>query len=397
MARQRLTDHGVKALKPRAGRYAHPDPECVGHYILIQPSGVKTYKACGRTPHRKQVWATLGRCDHLSIDEARAKAREAIARIKAGQPAIEPPPPAPASFRAVAESWLQRHVRAKRLRSSDAIEWTLSKYIYPTLADREIGSIRKSDVTMLLDHIEDGHGRHTSDSVLATLSRVLRWHETRVDDYTAPITRGMRKTSMRDTARKRILDDDEIRAVWARAEASGAFGAVVMLLLLTAQRRDKVCSMRWDDVAVDGTWNIPSEEREKGNAGVLVLPEVAIEIIRQQPRIESSPYVFTGRSNGYLSGYSGHKAKLDSGLPPMPPWTLHDLRRTARSLMSRTGVRPDVAERVLGHVQGGVLGTYDRHSYRDEKADALRRLAALITEIVKGSPDKKVVPIRARS
>ena len=57
----------------------------------------------------------------------------------------------------------------------------------------------------------------------------------------------------------------------------------------------------------------------------------------------------------------------------MPQWQLHDLRRTARSLMSRAGVRPDIAERVLGHAISGVEGVYDRHPYRDEKADALRR------------------------
>ena len=66
----------------------------------------------------------------------------------------------------------------------------------------------------------------------------------------------------------------------------------------------------------------------------------------------------------------------------MEPWTLHDLRRTARSLMSRAGVQPHIAERVLGHVQPGVAGIYDRHSYRDEKADALQRLAGLIDGII---------------
>jgi integrase len=63
-------------------------------------------------------------------------------------------------------------------------------------------------------------------------------------------------------------------------------------------------------------------------------------------------------------------------------WTLHDLRRTARSLMSRAGVRPDIAERGLGHVQPGVVGTYDRHSYRDEKAQASKMLAGLIENIL---------------
>ena len=74
-------------------------------------------------------------------------------------------------------------------------------------------------------------------------------------------------------------------------------------------------------------------------------------------------------------------------------WTLHDLRRTARSLMSRAGVRPDIAERVLGHAIKGVEGVYDRHSYREEKAHALKALANLIENILR-PPGKKVVSIR---
>ena len=74
-------------------------------------------------------------------------------------------------------------------------------------------------------------------------------------------------------------------------------------------------------------------------------------------------------------------------------WTLHDLRRTSRSLLSRAGVRPDIAERVLGHAVGGVEGIYDRHRYDDEKADALARLAAPIERIV-NPPAGNVVPLR---
>ena len=77
------------------------------------------------------------------------------------------------------------------------------------------------------------------------------------------------------------------------------------------------------------------------------------------------------------------------------PWVIHDLRRTARSLLSRTGVRPDIAERVLGHAIAGVEGVYDRHSYRDEKADALERLAGLIESIV--HPRANVMPLAKRA
>ena len=72
-------------------------------------------------------------------------------------------------------------------------------------------------------------------------------------------------------------------------------------------------------------------------------------------------------------------------------WTLHDARRTARSLLSRAGVRPDISERVLGHAIGGVsMGVYDRHSYASEKADALKRLADLIQIIVRPQPSAAI-------
>jgi integrase len=63
-------------------------------------------------------------------------------------------------------------------------------------------------------------------------------------------------------------------------------------------------------------------------------------------------------------------------------WRLHDLRRTARSLMSRAGVNPDVAERCLGHAIGGVRGVYDRHKFVEEMRDAFEALATQIERIV---------------
>ena len=80
---------------------------------------------------------------------------------------------------------------------------------------------------------------------------------------------------------------------------------------------------------------------------------------------------------------------------PMPPWVLHDLRRTARSLMSRAGVSADVGERVLGHAIAGVRGVYDRHSFFDEKQDALQRLDGLVGQILR-PPGPDVVTLRRR-
>ena len=123
-------------------------------------------------------------------------------------------------------------------------------------------------------------------------------------------------------------------------------------------------------------------------------PQAALDVIRvaAPDRLESLRLC---RSRGGAFHQLGRgQAALDAKLPAdMPGWVIHDLRRTARSLMSRAGVRPDIAERVLGHAIAGVEGVYDRHSYREEKADALQRLAALVETIV-NPPAANVVPLR---
>jgi len=399
--RKSLTDAGVAALKPRAQRYAHPDPMLAGHYVRVTPSGAKSYVAVTRDPTSgKQVWATIGPADLMTVEEAREKAREAIKRVQAGKPAFETPVKAE-SFEDVAEQWMKRHVAAKGLRSAPDLARLLKTHVYPRWGNRPFLDIRRSHVAALLDEIEDNHGARQADYILAIVRSVMNWRAARSDDYSAPISRGMRRTNPKERARARMLGDEELRAVWKAAESDGGFGAFIRLLLLTAQRREKVASMRWQDIASDGTWTIPAGAREKGNAGELKLPPAALKVIEAQPRIGENPYVFAGRSvkgreHACLSGFGKRKRAIDekvaAELPDVPPWTLHDLRRTARSLMSRAGAPSEHAERVMGHAIAGVEGIYDRHAYFDEKAEALAKLAQLIDAIV--HPRDTVVTMR---
>ena len=130
------------------------------------------------------------------------------------------------------------------------------------------------------------------------------------------------------------------------------------------------------------------------------LSNAALAVIEAQPKIGGCDYVFPSRTETPFSGFGKSKAKLDKAVllcvkkrnkkraevEPLPNWTLHDLRRTAKTLMARAGVRPDISERVLGHVIAGVEGTYDRHSYANEKCDALEKLAAMIERILNPLP-----------
>ena len=190
--------------------------------------------------------------------------------------------------------------------------------------------------------------------------------------------------------RHRILSDDEIRALFKACPDMGTFGAIVRVLLLTAQRREKVAAMKWEDI-VDGEWRIPLEDREKSNAGTLLLPKMVLDIIEQQPRLAGNPHVFAAaKGNGPFNSFSQRKDELDAKLPDMEPWVLHDLRRTARTLMAKASIADNIAERVLGHAILGVHGVYNRHAYLTEKADALNRLATLIERIL-NPPEPNVI------
>jgi len=385
MARRALTDSTIARLKPDTKRKLIPDPGCLGLWVRLMPSGTRSFVAVARSPFGKQVWTTVGSCDHFSVEQARARAGEIIRRIKDGKSAVEPPQPKPDTFEAIAENWFARYVLGeKRLRTADEIRRCLTKYVYPFWRERALVDLKRADVTALLDHVADHHGPRMADVVLATVSSLMHWHASRVD-YTPPLSRRMRRVSAKGSSRSRVFDDHELKLVWERAEANGPFGAVIRLLLLTAQRLDKVLTMRWSDFSDVGVWTIHTEAREKPNAGVLALPPVAIEIIRSQPRIEGEEFVFRHT-------LPRSKKKFADALN-LPPWTLHDCRRSAKTLMARAGVLPHISERVLGHVQAGVEGTYDRFGYTEEKRIALEKLAALISEIVHGAPDK-VVPIR---
>jgi integrase len=317
----------------------------------------------------------LGRYPQLKLKDARERARQFLADPQKAMTQADD-----GSFRQVAENFIKRHVEHEKLRTQPEIERVLRRYVYPKWQHRPFREIKRSDVAALLDQVVDENGARQTDMVLAVIRKLMNWFATRDDYYVSPVVRGMHRNKSDSRKRKRTLNDDEIRAVWKAAD--GTFGALLKVALLTAQRRDKVATMKWTDI-VDGVWKIPSEKREKSNAGSLQLPQAVIDIIDAQPRLAGNPHVFSaGKGDGPFNSFSQRKEELDAKLPRMPGWVIHDLRRTARSLMSRADVRPDISERVLGHAIAGVEGVYDRHGYGPEKAQALRQLAGLVERIV---------------
>jgi integrase len=309
--------------------------------------------------------------------------------------------------------FMERYVRKEAkggagLRSADQIEATFARLVSPEIGALGIYDIRRSHIVAMLDGIADDNGPVMADRTLAYVRKAFNWHATRDDEFQVPIVKGMARTKGKERARKRVLADDEIRDLWAGVAAiedQACYAAYVKTLLLTATRRNESAKMSTAELEGD-VWIIPGGRYKTGLDHTIPLSAMARELIGTvpSPKVRKNDHFIFSTTDGKVpfSGFSKAKVELDkaiadirekAGRPPMENWTLHDLRRTARSLMSRAKVPTDHAERALGHVIGGVRETYDRYEYLPEKCDAFEKLAAMVERIL--HPESNVVPLRS--
>ena len=311
---------------------------------------------------------------------------------------------------AVLDDFVVRHVRNRNqpLRSADEYESAFKRLVKPRIGKLGIYEVRRSHVVKMLDEIEDANGPVMADRTLAYVRKAFNWYATRDDQFNVPVVRGMGRVKPKERARTRVLSDEEIRTIWPVLEDVGTYGSFVKMLLLTAQRHSEVARMSHGEIDADGIWTIPAERYKTKRPNFVPLSKVALALIERQQKFTDCQYVFPTSAKTPYSRSGKSKAKLDTAVfaamkaqakkgakvEPIPNWALHDLRRTAKTLMVRAGVRPDISERVLGHVIAGVEGTYDRHSYADEKRDALEKLAAMIERVLSPLPSNVATLIR---
>lgn len=358
-------------------------------YFDTQVSGLALRVSEGRkswtlhyTLGGKRRRLTFGAYPAISLASARTRADEAKAAVGAG---TDPKAIASETLQAICELYLARE--GAKLRSAEWRKRLLDRHVYPTLGSRPIAEIRRSEIVRLLDQVEEGSGPSMATQTLALVRKVMNWHASRSDDFLSPVVRGMARTKPNETARDRVLTDDEIRKVWATED--GIVSRYVRFLLFTAARRNEASEMTWAEI--DGAdWMLPAARNKTKVDLVRPLSRQAQAILESLPK--AGPFVFTTNGATPISNFSNFKRQLDKA-SGTKGWTLHDLRRTARSLMSRAGVPSDHAERCLGHVIGGVRGVYDRHEYHREKARAFEMLAGEIERIVEGGSGE-VVPMR---
>lgn len=380
------------------------DGSIKGFGLRIRPSGAKTfiysYRAVGgRSASKKRI--TIGVYGNITLEQARKQAQQLAGHVAGGGD--------PASDRNAKRREAERTTQTVAKVSADFIEkyakpnnrsWReyeriLSYNVLPRIGTVPVHELRRRDVIGILDHVAENSGAPMADHVLAVVRKMLNWHAARDDEFISPIVKGMARTRPSELARARVLDDEEIRRIWHALDAIDyPYSPLVRLLFLTAQRRQEIAQARWSEIdTATGTWVIPAERYKTKRANVVPLPEAALEIIARIPR--QGEFLFSAREAGF-SGFSKAKKRLDK-LSDTTNWRLHDIRRSSRTLMVRCGVRPDIAERVLGHVIPGVAGVYDRYDYVREKKEALDCLAQQLDLIVRGASSSNLVLLRSNA
>jgi integrase len=398
--KKRLTTKTIENLKGGAVRREIPDPQARGLYVIVQPSGRRSFAVRGRFEGRSfKLTLPAG----TSLANARKAAGDAESEVAAGRnPAetvkaqkAEKRQAAADTFQKIADEYVKRE--GAKLRTMGQRESLLRRLIFPEIGNRPIDSLKRVEIVRLLDKIEDQVGATTADMAKAVLGRIFNWHAGR-SEFRSPIVRGMGQRRDPEAAkRERTLTDDEIRAIWTATSVNEPFNNYVRFLLLTSARRKEAARMRWDEIDANANWTLPkSRNKTKKYDLVRPLSRAAQAVLARIPRVDDCPFVFSISGKRPFSSYFTYKQTLDQA-SGTSGWILHDLRRTARSLMSRARIStergeekridPDIAERCLGHVVGSLVErTYDQWAYRDEKLEAFEALAALIDGIVHPPP-----------
>jgi len=430
-----LTTASVEKLKAHAVRREIPDARMPGLYLVVQPSGTKSWAVRYRHGGRPRK-LTIGGYPAFDLIAARKSASAALQAVEAGQDPAKQKRKAKQdaklgkherdSFAAVARLFVNRHARANnrswketaRLlglrpdphKPSDFL--MIKGGLVEQWKDTDIGDIGKRDVLEAIDAIVDRGTGTLANRTLSQLRKLFNWCLER-DVVSASPCAGL-KAPAAEVSRDRVLSDDEIRWLWKAVEAQDyPFGPLAQLLLLTGQRRAEVAGMAASELDLDAQlWSLPKERTKNGEAHEVPLADAAVAILKTLPRIAGDGYVFTRTGTTPVSGFSRAKAALDYRMLQVArhkakqpkkinveAWTLHDLRRTAASGMAALGIAPHIVEAALNHKSGtikGVAAVYNRHAYASEKRQALDAWARRIEQIISGK-SAKVISFPARA
>ena len=417
--RRALTTKTVEAIKPDPNqRLELPDPALSGLYLVVQPSGAKSWALRYRYAGKPKK-LTLGRWPVMGLADARAAASNAIEAVDYGN---DPSAAKKATKAARLETQLSERDKIKTLvekfgarhlstlKSGETVKRELNRHVVAIWGERDIQTITKRDVIDLLDGIADSGRVVTANRVRAYLNKFLNWAVERDIIGQSPAM-GV-KPAAKEKSRNRVLTDQEIKWFWQACSIEGQpWGHLGKMLLLTGQRLGEVVNMIDREITGD-LWHLTADRTKNGRAHDVALSEAARAVLGGVERVKGQAgYVFTTNGASALQGYHkgrNHIAKRMAEIASheageaveIPHWTFHDLRRTAATCMARLGIPVRVTEAVLNHVSGtggGIVGVYQRHDYADEKRNALDAWARFVGDLVDGTSDNVVRIAEARA
>jgi integrase len=385
-----LTARSVENAKPDPShRLELPDGALPGFYLVVQPSGAKSWAVRYRVGGKPKKF-TLGPYPRLSLGDAREQARSALRLASEGRDpsalrlAAEQEAEASTRLRFgfVATEFIERYAKPRN-RTWPETERLLTKADLAPWQTRDIRTISRQEILAVLDRMVERGAPIQANRLVATLRRFFGWAVERGILDASPAA--SLKPPSAEEARDRVLSDEELRAIWLAAEEIGyPFGPAVQLMILTGQRRSEVLEAEWREFdLVRGLWSIPRERVKNDTGHVVPIAPAVVELIESLPKVGNNPrLLFTTNGTAPFSGVSKAIERLVSLMQKhigsedgaIAPWRLHDLRRTFATGCARLGVSLHVVEKCLNHTSGtfsGVVGVYQRHEFLDERGRAM--------------------------
>lgn len=362
--------------------------------IRVSPKGKKTWFVMYKARDKKIRRFTLGTYPRLSLTEARKAARDTMTLINSGgDPQLDKTdykkaPTMKDLWTAYQESLDKRiKKKAETSRKEEKRKWM--KGIKPVIGNMKIQDIKRSHISFLLDKIAD-RAPVAANRTFTLLQVVFK---TALDKGWLDVhpMYMMSRPGGSEVARKKTLTDEEIKALWPYFEKEKQ-GDIFKLGLLTAARSGEIKCMKWVDVDFEN--NLWTQENTKtGNDNIVPLSPQVVAILKS--REQKSKYVFpTNYGSAEHTKCLKSTRKRIHRESKIAGWTNHDLRRTARTIMSRLNIKEHVRERVLNHAQDGITAVYDMYDYLPEKRKALNMLADEVCKIIGVEPAKgKVVKL----
>jgi integrase len=360
-------------MKAATVRQEIPDDMLRGHYLIVQPSGVKSW-AIRYRHHGISRKYTIGTFPRFDLKTARERARDALRSVEEGRdPANEKAESKKVrTAEELCREFIDNHCKHNN-RSSTVylVELALQNHVLPAWRGRVVTDITRDDIKSLLRKIAV-ETPAAANRLHAIIRKMFNYAFDEGLVKESPCVRIAQITKHED--RDRVLSDSELRSIWIAADQVGyPFGSVVKVLVLTGQRRNEVAEMRWSELDLDrGIWTLPAARCKNGKSHEVQLAPQVVKILRSVPRMSDYVFSYDG-GHSPLTMSSNLKDRIDVSAK-VEDWRLHDLRRSAASGMAKLGIGPHIIDKILNHTNGAVRGVaaiYNRHDYGDERRKAL--------------------------